>query len=85
MVVALPNKISPPSSPPIAATVIIPPPPTFNEPVKLWTSSDELPNADEPLEKLVVKYVIEFGTIYCLAIKSPVTVNEPVTIVLLPN
>jgi hypothetical protein len=48
-------------------------------------SSNELPNADEPLEKLVVKYVIEFETMYCLAIKSPVTVNEPVTCVFEPN
>ena len=37
----------------------------FTLPVKLWVSSDELPNADDPLEKLVVKYVIEFDTIYC--------------------
>ena len=51
----------------------------FTLPVKLCVSSNELPNAEEPLEKLVVKYVIEFDTIYCLAIKSPVTVNEPVT------
>jgi hypothetical protein len=37
----------------------------FTLPVKLWVSSNELPNADDPLEKLVVKYVIEFDTIYC--------------------
>ena len=51
----------------------------LTEPVNLCVSSIELPNADEPLEKLVVKYVIEFDTIYCCAIKLPVTVNEPVT------
>ena len=51
----------------------------FSEPVNVCESSSELPNADEPLEKLVVKYVIEFDTIYCCAIKLPVTVNEPVT------
>ena len=37
----------------------------LTEPVNVCVSSNELPNADEPLEKLVVKYVIEFDTIYC--------------------
>jgi hypothetical protein len=37
----------------------------LSEPVNLCVSSIVLPNADEPLEKLVVKYVIEFDTIYC--------------------
>ena len=50
----------------------------LREPVNVCVSSNELPNADDPLEKLVVKYVIEFDTIYCCAIKLPVTVNEPV-------
>ena len=57
----------------------------FNEPVNLCVSSSVLPNVDEPLEKLVVKYVIEFDTIYCCAIKLPVTVKEPVTSVFEPN
>ena len=51
----------------------------LREPVNVCESSKLLPNADEPLEKLVVKYVIEFDTIYCCAIKLPVTVNDPVT------
>ena len=53
--------------------------------MNLCVSSKLLPKADEPLEKLVVKYVIEFDTIYCCAIKLPVTVNEPVTCVSEPN
>ena len=53
--------------------------------MNLCVSSKLLPKADEPLEKLVVKYVIEFDTIYCCAIKLPVTVNEPVTSVFEPN
>ena len=47
LVTALPNKISPPSSPPMAETVILPPT-TFNEPVKLWLSSELSPNLVDP-------------------------------------
>lgn len=57
----------------------------LSEPVNVCESSKLLPNAVDPLEKLVVKYVIEFDTIYCCAIKLPVTVKDPVTSVFEPN
>lgn len=42
------------------------------------------PNLVDPEENDSVKWVTEEDIIYCIAVKSPVTVNEPLTVTELP-
>ena len=51
------------------------------EPLNTWVSSKLSPKILLPLAKLWVKYVTEELTMYCSAVKFPVTVRLPVTLV----
>jgi len=59
--------------------------------VKLWLSSIVSPNLLEPDAKLSVKYVTDELTIYCCAVKLPITckllviIALPVTINVVPS